>query len=71
MLARYCHFKAHYKIIAIDSSKQKALNNDPRVIPQINFIRNLDFSGNATRFFTLEETKETILDFSHERVIIF
>ena len=51
-------------MIAIDLSKQQALDADPRAIQQINFIENLDLAGNATMFFIIEEAKETILDFS-------
>ena len=32
------HFKNHYKIIAVDLSKQQALDADPKAIQQINFI---------------------------------
>ena len=53
-------------MIAIDLSKQQALDADPRVIQQINFTGNLDRAGNTTIFFTVEEAKETILDFTHE-----
>ena len=41
-LLDYSYFKNHYKIIAIDLSKQQALNADPRAIQQINFTANLD-----------------------------
>ena len=51
-------------MIAIDLSKQQALDADPRAIQQINFIRNLDRDGNTTMFFIIEEAKETVLDFS-------
>ena len=51
-------------MIAIDLSKQQALDADPRAIQQINFIRNLDRDGNMTMFFIIEEAKETVLDFS-------
>ena len=51
-------------MIAIDLSKQEALDADPRAIQQINFIENLDLAGNTTMFFIIEEAKETILDFS-------
>ena len=43
-------------MIAIDLSKQKALDADPRVIQQINFTGNLDCAGNTT-FSILEEAK--------------
>ena len=36
-LLNYPYFKDHYKLIAIDLSKQQALNTDPRAIQQINF----------------------------------
>ena len=59
----YPYFKNYYKMIAIDLSKQQALDADPKAIQQINFITNLDQDGNTT-FFIIEEAKETILDFS-------
>ena len=45
-------------MIAIDLSKQEALDPYPRVIQQINFTANLDRSGNTTMFFIIEEAKE-------------
>ena len=63
-LLDYSYFKDHYKMIAIDLSKQQALDADPRAIQQINFTANLDRAGNTTMFFIIEETKETVLDFS-------
>ena len=33
----YSYFENHYKMIAIDLSKQQALDADPRAIQQINF----------------------------------
>ena len=41
-LIDYPYFKDSYKMIAVDLSKQQALDADPRVIQQINFIANLD-----------------------------
>ena len=58
----YPYFKENYKIIAIDLSKQQALDVDPRAIQQINFTANLDRAGNKTIFFIIEEAKETVLD---------
>ena len=63
-LLDYPHFTETYKMIAIDLSKQKALDFDPRAIQQINFTANLDRVGNLRVYFILEEAKETILDFS-------
>ena len=55
-------------MIAIDLSKQQALDSYPRAIQQINFTANLDRAGNTTMFFIVEETKETVLDFSQGTV---
>ena len=63
-LLDYPYFKDTYKMIAIDLSKQQALDADPRAIQQINFTANLDTPGNTRVYFILEEAKETILDFS-------
>ena len=41
----YPYFKENYKMISKDLSKQQALNADPRVIQQINFIANFDRAG--------------------------
>ena len=62
-LLDYSYFKDHYKMIAIDLSKQQALDADPRAIQQINFTANLDRNGNTTMFFITEEAKETVLEF--------
>ena len=51
-------------MIAIDLSKQQALDVDPRAIQQIKFTGNLDRAGNARIYFIFEEAKETILDIS-------
>ena len=59
-LLDYPYFKDHYKMIAIDLSEQQVLDADQ----QINFTANLDNDGNTTRFFIIEEAKETVLDFS-------
>ena len=63
-LLDYSYFKENYKLIAIDLSKQQALDADPRAIQQINFTANLDRDGNTTMFFIIDEAKETVLDFS-------
>ena len=56
------YFKNFYKMIAIDSSEQQALDADLKVIQQINSTENLDQERNTTMFFIIEEAKETILD---------
>ena len=63
-LLDYAYFRDNYKMIAIDLSKQQALDADPRTIHQINFTANLDRASNTRIFFILEERKETVLDFS-------
>ena len=41
-LLDYSYFDNYYKMIAIDLSKQQALDADPKAIQQINFTGNLD-----------------------------
>ena len=67
-LLDYSYFKDHYKMIAIDVSKQQVLDADPRPIRQINLTANIDRVGNTTMFFIIEEVKETVLDFSQGTV---
>ena len=55
-------------MIAIDLSKQKALDVNPRATQQINFTATLDRASNTRTYFILEEAKETILNFSQETV---
>ena len=67
-LLDYSYFKDHYKTIAINLSKQQALDADPRAIQQINFTANLDRAENTTMFFIIEEAKETVFEFSQGTV---
>ena len=67
-LLDYIYFKNYYKMIAVDLSKQQALDADPKAIQQINFTANLDRAGNTRIYFILEEAKETVLNFSQETV---
>ena len=53
-LLDYHYFRDNYKMIAIDLSKQQALDADG--------------AGNTTMFFIIEEAKETVLDFSQGTV---
>ena len=64
-LLDYTYFKKYYKMIAIDLSKQQALDSDPRAIQQI--TANLD-RANTRIYFILEEAKETIFEFSQGTV---
>ena len=55
-------------MIAINLSKQKALDIDPKIIKQINFTGNLDRTWNTKIFIIIEEVKYTILDISRGTV---
>ena len=63
-MQHYNYFKNYYKIIAIDLSKQQALDADPKTIQQINFKGNLarDEIENMTCFLLLKKQKN-ILEF--------
>ena len=63
-LLDYSYFKDTYKMITVDLIKQQILDAGPRAIQQINFTANLDKAGNTRIYFILEESNETILDFS-------
>ena len=67
-LLDYPYFANTYKMLAVDLTKQQALDADPRAIQQINFTANRDRAGNTRVYFILEEAKETILDFSQGTV---
>ena len=67
-LLDYAYFRDIYKMIAIDLSKQQALDADPKAIQQINFTANLDRAGNTIFYFILEEAKKTVYEFSQETV---
>ena len=67
-LLNYKYFKYCYKMIAIDLSKQKELEGDPKAIQQINFTANLDRARNTKKLLIIVEAQETILRFS-ERIV--
>ena len=67
-LLDYEHFKAHYRLIAIDLSKQFELENS-YVKQQINFIEGLE-ENNVTMFFIIEKKEETTFDFSQNSVVV-
>ena len=60
-LLDYYYFKENYKIIAVDLSKQQALDADPRAIHQINFTASLD--RNKTIFLLLNKQNKLFLNF--------
>ena len=59
-LLDYTYFKNYYKMIAIDLSKQHALDADPKAIEQTNITANLDRRGNTRIYFILEEAKKNL-----------
>ena len=69
-LLDYAYFKDNYRLIAVDLSKQKALDADPRAIQQIVFQGIVGREDNTKiRLYTiLEKSKETILEFAKEIV---
>ena len=57
----YAYFKDNYRLIAVNLSKQKALDADPKAIQQV------IFTGKAIEnvvYYILEQPKETELQFS-------
>ena len=66
-LLDFDYFEKNYRIIAVDLSKQKALDADSRAIQQIIFTGEIKSTVANTRviiFYVLEKSKETILEFS-------
>ena len=52
--------------MAIDLSKEEALDLDPKAILQIDFTGSLGQDRNTTMFFIIEEVKERIVN--HEEM---
>ena len=63
------YFDKHYKLVAVDLSKQKELDADPRAIQQIEFKYML--GTNSTIYWVLEKSKETILEFYKGTVKVY
>ena len=61
-LLDYDYFKKHYKLIAIDLSKQQVLQENEDLIQQINFIERLEEAANV--FIIIVKKENTILEFS-------
>ena len=68
-LTDYNYFDKHYKLVAVDLSKQKELDADPRAIPQIEFKYMLE--TNSTMYWVLQKSKETILEFYKGTVKVY
>ena len=66
-LLDFSYYKNNYRLIAADLSKQKALDADSRVIQQIIFTGKIKATVANTRviiYYILEQSKETMLEFS-------
>ena len=63
------YFDKHYKLVAVDLSRQKELDADPRAIQQIEFKYIL--GTNSTIYWVLEKSKETVLEFYKGIVIVY
>ena len=68
-LLDFNYFDKHYKLVAVDLSKQKELHADPRAILQIEFKYML--RTNSTIYWVLEKSQETILEFYKGTVKIY
>ena len=68
-LLDYEYFSKHYKLIAIDLSKQIELENSD-LKQQINFIGRLTKDKGATMFFIIEKSEETTFEFSQNAATV-
>ena len=57
-LLHYIYFKEHYKVIAIDLSKQQKLDTDPKAIQQINFNGKLEQDRKKQTFSLLKKRRK-------------
>ena len=68
-LLDYEFFPKHYKLIAIDLSKQIELENSD-LKQEINFIQRLKRDEEATMFFITEKPEETTFECSQNAVTV-
>ena len=68
-LLDFNYFLKHYKLVAVDLSKQKELDADPRAIQQIELKYML--GTNSTIYWVLEKSKEPILEFYKGTVKVY
>ena len=68
-LLHFNYFLKHYKLVAVDLSKQKELDADPRAIRQVEFKYML--GTDSTIYWVLEKSKETILEFYKGTVKVY
>ena len=70
MFVRLSVFQRQLQIIAVDLSKQKALDADPREIQQIVFQGAVGGVADGTKirlYIILEKSKQTVLEFYKEQ----
>ena len=68
-LLDFNYFNEHYKLVAVDLSKQEELDPDPRATQQIEFKYMIGKS--SIIYWVLEKSKETILEFYKETVKVY
>ena len=68
-LLDFNYFDKDYKLVAVDLSKQKELDADPREIQRIELKYML--GTNSTIYWVLEKSKETILEFYKGTVKVY
>ena len=68
-LLDFNYFDKNYKLVAVDLSKQKELDADPRAIQQTEFKYML--GTNSTIYWVLKKSKETILEFYKGTVKVY
>ena len=68
-LLDYEYFSKHYKLVAIDLSKQIELKS-PHLKEQIDFFRRLKRNGGATVFFIIGKSEETNFEFLQNAVTV-
>ena len=68
-LLDFNYFDKHYELVAVDLSKPKKLDADPRAIQRIEFKYML--GADSTIYWVLGKSKETILEFYKGTVKVY
>ena len=63
-LLDYHYLKESSKLITMNLSRKQTIDADRKVAQQVSLTGNLEQSGSTAKYFSFEEVKETILDFS-------
>ena len=67
-LLDYSNFKENHKMIAIDLTKQQALDADPRAMQQVHFMANSHHDENARSFFLFFKNQEKLFWTFHKKL---